>query len=191
MRIRRSFVLSLVFIILTALFIASCAPARRPNNTPTNVPGRQTRFIPRPDLRRPYMSPMPSPGIRPWNRTPRRLPGTTPGATGSMQERAEALADVAAEQKEIESATCIITGNTALIGVQFDKQYKGELTDRIKKAVEEKVKAKDDRIQRVIVTADPDMVSRIEEIFEDIGKGKPLSGFVKEINEMINRIQPR
>jgi len=108
-----------------------------------------------------------------------------------MQERAELLADAAAEQKEIESATCLITGNTALIGVQFDKQYKGELTDRIKKAVEEKVKAKDDRIKRVIVTADPDMVSRIEDIFKDIGKGKPLSGFVKEINEMINRIQPR
>ena len=78
-----------------------------------------------------------------------------------------------------------------MVGVQFNKQYKGELTDTIKKQVDRKVREADQRIKRVVVTADPDLVSRIEEIFRDIGNGKPISGFADEINEMINRINPR
>jgi YhcN/YlaJ family sporulation lipoprotein len=108
-----------------------------------------------------------------------------------MENRAERIADAAAEQKEIESAACVITGNTAMVGVQFNEQYKGKLTDAIKSQVENKVKDADNRITRVVVTADPDLVSRIEDIFKDIGNGKPISGFTKELNEMINRINPQ
>jgi YhcN/YlaJ family sporulation lipoprotein len=78
-----------------------------------------------------------------------------------------------------------------MVGVQFNQQYKGDLTDQIKKKVDRTVKDQDDRISRVIVTADPDIVARIEDIFKQIGEGRPLSGFTKEINELINRIQPR
>jgi len=113
------------------------------------------------------------------------------GNDQDMADRAEKIADMVAEQDKIDSATCVITGNTALVGVQFDKQYKGKLTDSIKKSIDRKVKQEDKRITRVVVTADPDLVTRIEDMFEDIGKGKPLSGFAEEISEMINRIQPR
>jgi len=104
---------------------------------------------------------------------------------------AQAVADAAAKQKEVQSAACIITGNTAMVGLQFNDQYKGRLTDSIKKQVEKKVKDADNRISRVVVTADPDLVSRIEEIFKEIGNGRPISGFTKELNEMINRINPK
>jgi YhcN/YlaJ family sporulation lipoprotein len=78
-----------------------------------------------------------------------------------------------------------------MVGLQFNDQYKGRLTDSIKKQVEKKVKDADNRISRVVVTADPDLVSRIEEIFKEIGNGRPISGFTKELNEMINRINPK
>ena len=50
----------------------------------------------------------------------------------NMQERAERVANAAARVKEVESATCLITGNTAMVGLQFNEQYKGQLTDSIK-----------------------------------------------------------
>ncbi len=65
------------------------------------------------------------------------------------------------------------------------------MTDAIKTEVEKKAKEADDRITRVVVTADPDMVSRIQDIFKDIGNGKPISGFTEELNEMVNRIAPK
>lgn len=120
-------------------------------------------------------------------------PNVTPTRVNNNQymNRARRIADKVANLKEVESATCVISGSTAIIGVQFDDQYKGEMTDEIKKKIDQLVKRTDTRINRVAVTADPDLVSRIEDIFEDIGQGKPLSGFVKEINELLNRIQPK
>ena len=78
-----------------------------------------------------------------------------------------------------------------MIGIQFNDQYKGKLTDRIKEKVEERARDTDRRINRVVVTAEPDVVSRLEEMFREIGKGRPISGFTDELNEMINRINPK
>ncbi len=121
------------------------------------------------------------------------VPDVTPTRVNNSQYmvRARRIADKVADLKEIDSATCIISGNTAIIGVQFGEQYKGKMTDEIKKKIDQVVKKTDARINRVAVTADPDLVSRINDIFKDIGQGRPLSGFVKEINELLNRIQPK
>ncbi len=206
---KRRLLFSILTIILVGMLAASCTVQRTPGVTDPQRDNRQTRFLPRNTPMTPNndINPNASPGPGGTQRqgTQRqRNQGTTgnnalrPGNnanTGQMgtnvQDRAERLADAAAQQKEIESASCLITGDTAMVGVQFNKQYKGELTDTIKKQVDRKVREADQRIKRVVVTADPDLVSRIEEIFRDIGNGKPISGFADEINEMINRINPR
>lgn len=179
---KQKFILSLVLIFIM-LFVVSCTMRRPADPNPND--NRQTRFTPRfsPNPRR---SPIPR---RPIG--PNASPSPRTNRNGDMTDRAEEIADAVADEKEIESATCIITGDTAMIGVQFDDQYKGELTDKIKKKVEEVAKRADKDIDRVVVTADPDIVSRIEDIFEDIGEGRPLSGFAREINELLNRIQPK
>ncbi|HHT66032.1 MAG: YhcN/YlaJ family sporulation lipoprotein [Caldicoprobacterales bacterium] len=210
---KRHYLLSILAVILIGLLVVSCTVERRPGETApqTSPDNRQTRFVPRisPDPNSPQNDPgmlnNPSPGTGPYTRDNRRNitsplrdnrnrvgGGTNTTPMGSnMQNRAERIADAAAKQKEVQSAACIITGNTAMVGLQFNDQYKGRLTDSIKKQVEKKVKDADNRISRVVVTADPDLVSRIEEIFKEIGNGRPISGFTKELNEMINRINPK
>ena len=204
---KRSLVFSVLAMLLIALLVTSCTVERTPENPTTPGNNRQTRFLPRtspmaPDNYRPNVTPgqgMQGPmtnnnrntGNNRYivnNNTAR--PGTNQMGT-DMQDRAEKLADVAAKQKEVESASCLITGNTAMVGLQFNNQYKGKLTDSIKKQVDKRVREADKRIDKVVVTADPDMVSRIEEIFQDIGKGRPISGFTDELKEMINRINPK
>jgi YhcN/YlaJ family sporulation lipoprotein len=105
--------------------------------------------------------------------------------------RARRIADNVAKLKEVESATCVISDNTAVVGVQFSKQYKGKMTNEIKNKIDKNVKATDVRIKRVAVTADPDLITRLQDIIKDIGAGKPISGFTKEVNELLNRIQPK
>lgn len=199
---KRHYLLSILAIVLALLLVVSCAPARRPgDNVPQITPGtRQSRFVPR---NAPNQSPMTSPSPITQDRRnmgntdnlnqnnnvrDNRNIGTTDTNT---RDRAKKIANAAAKQKEVDSAACVITGNTAMIGVQFNAQYKGDLTNAIKKQVEKRVKDADNKITRVVVTADPDMVSRLKEIFVDIGKGRPISGFAEELNEMINRINPR
>lgn len=195
---RKHYLITSLALILIMLLVVSCAPARRPGQyapTPMPVP-RQTRFTPT------RVVPVPSPGPI---TVPRRVPspsttvpnttvpspGTTVAPQGNMQVRADKIAKDVAKLKEIQSATCVITGNTALVGVQFSKQYQGKLTDKIKKDVDKKVRALDTAITRVEVTADPDLVTRIKDIFKSTKAGKPVSGFTKQINEIINRIKPR
>jgi len=167
-----------------------------PQTTPQN---RQTRFVPR-------VSPTPRTITQENNRynTNNSINNSTVrnrdqvkndtyiSPTGTnMKDRAEKIADAAARIKEVKSASCLITGNTAMVGLQFDEQYKGQLTNAIKRQVEKRVRETDNRINEVVVTADPDLVSRIEEIFQKIGNGRPISGFTEEINEIINRINPK
>ncbi|HHU79211.1 MAG TPA: YhcN/YlaJ family sporulation lipoprotein [Clostridiales bacterium] len=205
---KRHYLLSILAIIIIGLLAASCTVQRTPDDTvPRTSPGTgQTRFVPRASPGPGYpavpgASPMPRPFTQQNNRRNATDPlrdninrrdntGTAPIGTNE-QDRAQKIADAAARIREVQSAACVVTGNTAMVGLQFNDQYKGDLTNAIKKQVEKRVRDTDKRIDRVVVTADPDMVSRIEEIFEDIGRGKPISGFTKELNEMINRISPR
>lgn len=198
---RRQLLISGFALLLILLFVVSCAPARRPGEVPPEGVPRQTRYFPRMTPRRPGPAPVPAPGPAPAPRqgmpTPRRAPGPegtprrTPGTGGDMTTRAEEIATMVAREDEIESATCVITGNTALVGVQFDDQYRGQLTDNIKQKIDRSVKQEDERINRVVVTADPDLVTRIETMFREVGRGRPITGFTREMQEMINRVQPR
>lgn len=210
---KKIWVLLSIILVIGVIALAGCTTAdRRPDTTPnqnrTTVP-RQTRVTP---------PTTPTPGttrttpnntrVAPRTTSPRTIsdnPGTTdiPGTTSPRRVRrtetidndtarsqAKRIADAIAKERNIDSASCVITGDTALIGVQFEKQYKGELTDAIKKSVEKRVKDIEPDIDNVVVTADPDLLSRIKTIASDIENGKPLSGFTKEIEEIIRRINP-
>ena len=210
---KKIWVLLSIILVIGVIALAGCTTAdRRPDTTPnqnrTTVP-RQTRVTP---------PTTPTPGttrttpnntrVTPRTTSPRTIsdsPGTKdiPGTTSPRRVRrtetidndtarsqAKRIADAIAKERNIDSASCVITGDTALIGVQFEKQYKGELTDAIKKSVEKRVKDIEPDIDNVVVTADPDLLSRIKTIASDIENGKPLSGFTKEIEEIIRRINP-
>lgn len=202
----------LSLIIIGAIAVGGCTTD---NRSPDNTTPEQTRTVPGPNRVTPPNTPTPG-TTRTTPDNNRVVPRTTiPGPTNdpgtptrpdtkqgmddkrtnqntanTVANRAESIANAVAKEKNIESASCVITGNTALVGLQFDKQYKGEITDAIKNSVKKRVKKVDDRINEVVVTADPDLLSRIKTMASDIEKGKPLSGFTNEIEEIIRRINP-
>ncbi|MDR2648608.1 MAG: YhcN/YlaJ family sporulation lipoprotein [Clostridiales bacterium] len=107
-------------------------------------------------------------------RTP-EISGTmtsTPAASGlSKEERSRKIAESVTQLDQIKGATAVITGNTAIVGVEMDSQYAdSELID-IKRMVEEKVKSADKGIDHVSVTTAEDMVGRINHM-PDSGSGE-------------------
>jgi len=162
--------------IMTFVLLTACAPAERPTPSPVPSPN-QTRIVRERMAPSPTPSPFPSP--------------TAPGIGGNLSSRAEKIANEVAKMKEVDTATVVITGNTAMVGVQFDKQYKGEMTTKLKEMIDNRVKKVDKDIDNVAVTAEPDLFSRIKTLASDIENGKPLTGFVQEIQEILNRINPR
>ena len=69
---------------------------------------------------------------------------------------------------ELEEAEAIVAGNIALVGVKYDSQYQGGLTERLKQMVEERVDMVDKSVTTVHVTDDGEMMTRIAELREKL-----------------------
>jgi len=107
-----------------------------------------------------------------------------------INDRAERIADAVADLNDVRRATVVISGNTAIVGVSMVNTADGNVTNNIKENIRDTVRRVDNRIDNVSVTANPDLYQRIENIANDIGEGRPLSGFGTEIEELLRRIAP-
>lgn len=104
---------------------------------------------------------------------------------------AQRLADRISDMEAVNSASVVVTADRAWVGVDLRANTRGEITDEIKKEITNLVKREtDNRIATVYVTADADTVTRIRNIARDITDGKPISGFINELNEIGRRVTP-
>jgi YhcN/YlaJ family sporulation lipoprotein len=106
------------------------------------------------------------------------------------KEAAKRISDEVTKLSEVENATTAVVGNTALIGVNFASQYKGQMTTRIKDMVSERAKKAAPSIKNVAVTADPDLLTRIKSISSKLETGGGANGISTEFSEIVNRIKP-
>ena len=60
----------------------------------------------------------------------------------------------------------------------------------LKRKIENVVKNTDNHISNVSVTANPNLFTRISNMSRDIRSGNPISGFAKEFQEILRRINP-
>ena len=107
-----------------------------------------------------------------------------------LMARANFIAKKITDLNEVDKASVLITGNTALVGVEIKNNIQGKLTTDLKRRIETSVKNTDTRIKNVAVTADPDLATRIRDMVFDIERGRPLTGFAVEIKEILRRITP-
>ncbi|MCR2042822.1 YhcN/YlaJ family sporulation lipoprotein [Anaerosalibacter massiliensis] len=115
---------------------------------------------------------------------------TTDNMNRDLSNRAENISRKVADLNDINSCTTVITGNTALVGIDMENNVEGRVTDDIKRKVEKTVKDADNNITTVSVTADADLYKRLSNMARDIRNGKPVSGFADEIQEILRRITP-
>jgi YhcN/YlaJ family sporulation lipoprotein len=104
--------------------------------------------------------------------------------------RADRLEDRIEDMKEVKDVTVVVNGSTAYIGIDMDAKLQGRLTDTLKQKVIDRAKEVDKMLTRVYVSADSDTVTRLEELAEDIEDGKPISGIIRQIDEMFRRPAP-
>ena len=111
-------------------------------------------------------------------------------ARNTATNRAEKIAKKVSDLNEVNSATVVISGNTALVGINMKNNLEDKMTNNLKNKVEKIVRDSDNNIKNVSVTADADLYKRLSNMARDIRTGKPVSGFAKEIKEMLRRITP-
>ena len=134
--------------------------------------------------------PSPSPSYMPQGMTGSQSSGnrSAAGAASSRFDWAKSAAQVEArlgQISEISEARVVVTGNTALVGVKFDRAYQGEMTERIREMVAAEVMAADPQITTVAVTADGDDVDSVYDLSERLSLGKDLDTLKEDIEEIV------
>ncbi|MFE5319897.1 YhcN/YlaJ family sporulation lipoprotein [Paenibacillus sp. NPDC056579] len=102
----------------------------------------------------------------------------------------ERLEQIATSIPQVESANCVVFGNTAVVGINLPPDMDRSKIGTIKLSVAEALK-KDPYGVNAVVTADMDMAARLRKIRESIAGGRPISGFAEEMAEIIGRIMPQ
>ncbi len=108
----------------------------------------------------------------------------------NSRELARKIADRVEDIEGINRAYVLISGDTAIVGVNMDNEAEGQITRDLKDRIERVVKKVDNDIDNVSITADPDLLTRIRNMFEDIDEGNPIEGFANQFEEILRRITP-
>lgn len=96
--------------------------------------------------------------------------------------------DAATRISEINSCVTAIIGDTCIAGVQFDPQYKGDLTDRIRDMVAARIQSAAPTVDRIAITSDPQIAMEISSMAEKIGKSNQLGELTSELNTLIGKV---
>ena len=86
---------------------------------------------------------------------------------------------------EIADDRVVVTNSTALVGVQFDNAYKGQITERIREMVAAEVLKADPSIQTVAVTASDEDVKKVYDLSDQIRAGRTADELSAEINAIV------
>ena len=187
---KRKLIFTLV-LALAAAALTACSCSVSPGATPTPSPSALTATP------RPAQSASPSPSAA---ASPEASPGTSsapdPSASPDASAAPEAVLDFEALALEVEKLSevdvcdVVAVGDRAVVGLAFDAQYQGTLTDRIEEMVREKITAKESGVTNIAVTADPTLCTEIKALAEEV-KGQPMTeAQTEKFDELFEKIQP-
>lgn len=106
------------------------------------------------------------------------------------QEVANRLEQIALSVPNVQSANCVVFGNTAVVGVNVPPEMDRSKVGTIKLSVAEALK-KDPYGVNALVTADMDLAQRLGNIRDQIRNGRPINGFAEEMAAIVGRIMPQ
>lgn len=88
----------------------------------------------------------------------------------------EQIAEEVEKLSEIDDAEAVVAGNIALVAIEYDDQYQGGLTDRLKDMITERVETIDKAVTSVHVTDSKEMYATVKEL----GKSLTSAGLTFE-----------
>jgi YhcN/YlaJ family sporulation lipoprotein len=106
------------------------------------------------------------------------------------QAVADHLEKLATSVPNVQSAHCVVFGNTAVVGINVSPEMERSKVGTIKYSVAEALR-KDPNGINAIVTADMDLNQRLRNIRDNFRTGRPVLGFGEQMADIIGRIMPQ
>lgn len=113
-----------------------------------------------------------------------------PGDNDQKMEVADEAADRITKLNNVESATVIVTNQSAYVAAMLKDTTNGEGTDELERKIADEVKATNRNIQNVYVSVNPDFAERMVDYGNKIKAGEPVAGFFDEFTEAVKRVFP-
>lgn len=79
---------------------------------------------------------------------------------------ADTISDEVEKLSEIDDAETVVAGNIALVAIEYDDQYQGGLTDRLKDMITERVETIDKAVTSVHVTDSKETATLVKELHD-------------------------
>ncbi|UFJ41888.1 YhcN/YlaJ family sporulation lipoprotein [Brevibacillus humidisoli] len=108
----------------------------------------------------------------------------------SPQAKADRLVQLASKVRNVKDATAVVIGRWAVVGIDVNAHLDRPEVGVVKYSVAEALK-EDPQGATAVVTADPDIVQRLQEMATDIRQGRPVAGFAEELADIVGRIMPQ
>ena len=192
-RKKKFFVLSAALLFVSCLLLTGCSSEQNRQNTPSDnnqTPSTQNST---------NMSPNNNGMNSDMNGTTNMNGANGTGNTtrmgtvdnNSLHERAEKIADAVVDDiGAVKDARVIISDKMAYVSVSITETAGADTAKTLKEEVGQVVKKTDTAIEDVYVMEDADTFTRMKEMVDDIADGKPVSGFIEELDNMFTRVMP-
>ena len=121
-------------------------------------------------------------------------PSAAPAAAGvtSMSDAmkmAEKIEEELERLSEVDDAQVALAGTTAVVALEFDDQYQSGLDQRLKDIVSERVKGVVKDIEDVIITEEPELFTRIEDLGDKLDANGAMDDLKTELDAIIQKIK--
>lgn len=117
-------------------------------------------------------------------------PPDSPKTREEAQAIAQHLAALASRDPYVKNAYAVVLGPYAIVGIDVKDDLDRAHVTTTKYTVAQALKS-DPYGSRAIVTADPDILTRLQRMNEAIQLGKPLAGIMNELADILARISPQ
>ncbi|UTL74223.1 YhcN/YlaJ family sporulation lipoprotein [Bacillus halotolerans] len=108
---------------------------------------------------------------------------------GTRTDIAKHLVGVAEKVPDVKDATAVVLGGYAVVGIDVDDNLDRSKVETIKYSVAQALK-NDRHGANAVVVADPDTVSRLNEMGREISEGRPITGILDELAAIVGRVLP-
>lgn len=105
------------------------------------------------------------------------------------QEVSAHLVRLASRVPNVNDATAVVLGPYAVVGIDVNSDLNRDRVSTIKYSVAESLKS-DPYGATAVVLADADSYVRLQEMGRDIQNGRPVTGILEELAEIVGRVMP-
>ncbi|WP_449539875.1 YhcN/YlaJ family sporulation lipoprotein [Ferdinandcohnia sp. Marseille-Q9671] len=105
------------------------------------------------------------------------------------QEIASHLVEIASSVPNVNDATAVVIGKFAVVGIDVSAKLDRSRVETIKYSVAESLQH-DPHGANAVVVADADTFERLRKMGQEIEKGRPITGILDELAQIVGRIIP-